>query len=108
MAWNSVALLPFLSRALRVTWPLRQRFALVTAYVAGFAVARAVEHSDSSFGGLLLSLILGSAAYLAAFLASGGLNQRDRDRLTEMIGRARSRRGRPESAVGEGSFSAAD
>jgi O-antigen/teichoic acid export membrane protein len=108
IAWNSVALLPFLSRALRVTWPLRQRFALVAAYVVGFAAARAIERSDPSFGGLLLSLLLGSVAYLAAFLASGGLNQRDRDRLTETIGRARSRREHAKSAVGASSFSAAD
>jgi O-antigen/teichoic acid export membrane protein len=90
MAWNTVALLPFLSRSLRETWPIRQRVALMAAYAAGFAAARTVERSVASFGGLLLSVFVGTLAYSGTLLLSGGLNERDRARFTEVIGMARA------------------
>lgn len=93
MAWKTVALRPFLSRSLHVSWPLRQRLALVVSYACGFGAARALERSLPSTGGLLLSLIAGTLAYAGALLLGGGLNHRDRERLAEALASARARRG---------------
>jgi O-antigen/teichoic acid export membrane protein len=92
MTWKTVALRPFLSRSLHETWPLRQRLALVVSYACGFATARVIEQSVPSLGGLLLSLAAGTIAYCAAVLLAGGLNQRDRERLIEILAMARARR----------------
>ncbi len=89
---NGIALRPSLARPLRATWPLRERFALLAAYAAGFAAAHGVEHLAPSIAGLLLCLIAGTATYAALLLLCGGLNHRDRGRLAELIGWMRSRR----------------
>ena len=89
---SGIALRSFLSRPLRTTWPLRERLTLVAAYAAGFATAHVTEHTDPSTAGLLLSLLAGTVTYVAAFLACGGTNVRDRHRLSVVIDRARSRR----------------
>ena len=91
---NGIALRPTLSRPLRATWPLRERFALVAAYVAGFAAAHAAERAAATLLGLLPSLLAGALAYIAAFLVCGGLNERDRRRLGELVAWVRSRRER--------------
>jgi O-antigen/teichoic acid export membrane protein len=85
------ALRPALARPLRATWPLRERFALVGAYVAGFAAAHATEHAIPAMGGLPFCLLAGTMAYVAMFLVCGGLNSRDRSRLTELVDWTRSR-----------------
>jgi O-antigen/teichoic acid export membrane protein len=92
--WKSVKLRPFLNRSLHATWPLRQRLALIAAYVCGFGATRAIERSMPSLGGLLLSLAAGTLAYAAALLIGGGFCDRDRDRLTKILAMARSLRGR--------------
>lgn len=96
IAWGAIALLPFLNRRLHITWPLRERLALAFAFACGFGAANAVEHALPSLVGLLPSLVAGTAAYLIALLASGAVNARDRNRLGELVGMARSRRARRE------------
>jgi O-antigen/teichoic acid export membrane protein len=91
---SGLALRPSLTRPLRATWPLRERFAAVGAYTAGFAAAHACERVAPSTAGLLPSLLAGVVAYTAAFLALGGMNTRDRRRAGELVGWARSRRER--------------
>ncbi len=102
IACKTVALRPFLSRSLRLTWPVRERRALVVSYVFGFGVARELERSLPSLGGLLLSLAAGTVAYTGALLLGGGVNARDRDRLGEILALVRSRRGRaPAAGIGD-------
>ncbi len=89
---SGIALRPSLTRSLRATWPLRERFALLAAYTAGFAVAHGIEQVAPATVDLLLCLPAGIAAYAAAFLLVGGLNLRDRSRLAELLSWLRSRR----------------
>ncbi len=91
---SAAALLPSLTQPARVTWPLREGLALLGAYAAGFAAARASEHLVPSTAGVLLSLSAGCAAFAGAFLLSGGLNRRDRARLAELTPQLRSRLGK--------------
>jgi O-antigen/teichoic acid export membrane protein len=95
---SGLSLRPSLTRPLRATWPLRERAALLAAYCAGFAVAHVIEHAVPSTGGMLLSLIAGTTAYLLAFAVGGGVNARDRRRLTEGLAMARSWRMRTRSS----------
>jgi O-antigen/teichoic acid export membrane protein len=87
---NGIVLRPFLARPLRATWPVRERAALIAAYASGFAAAHAVEHVAPAMAGLLLCLLAGTLAYTAAFLLCGGFNLRDRRRLKEAVGWART------------------
>jgi O-antigen/teichoic acid export membrane protein len=87
---SGIALRSFLARPLRATWPLRERFALVAAYGTGFAAAHMTEQAVPSTFGLFLSLLAGTVAYAAAFFVLDGINVRDRGRLIEVIGQARS------------------
>lgn len=97
IALSGLALGRSLARPLRVTWPLRERAALLYAYALGFAAAHAVEHLLPSTGGLLLALTAGTIIYCAVFFAGGGLNGRDRHRLVEAVEMARSFRKRARS-----------
>lgn len=81
-----------LTRPLRETWPLRERFALVLAYGGGFATAHLVQLAAPSLAALPLCLAAGAAAYLAALVLCGGVNGRDRERIGELVDRLRSRR----------------
>jgi O-antigen/teichoic acid export membrane protein len=94
MLLGGVVLRPVLSRPVRSIWPLRERFALLAAYLVGFGAAQLVEHTIHSFATLPLSLAAGMLAYTALFLAVGGLNSRDRVRLEELREMLRSRRER--------------
>lgn len=98
MTWKTVALRPFLSQSLRTTWPMTQRIALVISYACGFAAARALADIAPSLGGLLLSMVAGTLAYVAALVLCGAVNQRDRARLLEVLALARARRRRAGSA----------
>ncbi len=89
--WKSLALRPFLAGGLRHTWPLRQRLALPVAYACGFAAARALQSSLPSPGGLLLGVSAGTLAYATALLIAGGLNERDRDRWSEIVSKIAAR-----------------
>jgi O-antigen/teichoic acid export membrane protein len=96
--FGGVMLRPVLRRPARATWPWRERLALGAAYVAGFAGARVVQASVASLAALPLSLGAGMLAYVLVFLVAGGLNSRDRARLSEMLAilrRVRERRSAP-------------
>jgi len=90
--WKTLVLHPYLSQPLRVIWPRRQRFALVGGYAGGFAAAYAVAAALPSLAGLLAGLVVGTLAYLAALFVCGGINHRDRARLTELRDTIRARR----------------
>ncbi len=85
------SLRPALARPLHATWPRRQRLALILSYAAGFAAAHLTEDAVPSIAGLLLCLLAGTAVYIAVFLALGGLNGRDRRRLSEIAVGVRAR-----------------
>lgn len=91
---SGIALRRDLTRPLRVTWPLRERLVLVVSYAAGFGAAHAVETALPSTFALPLCLLAGALAYAAALLLCGGFNQRDRQRLVEVVEWGRSRFGR--------------
>lgn len=91
---SGAALRRHLTRPLRVTWPLRERFVLVVSYAAGFGAAHAVEAALPSTLALPLCLLSGAVAYAAVLLLCGGLNQRDRRRMVEAVEWGRSRLGR--------------
>lgn len=82
---SGLALRPALARPLRRTWTLRERFALLAAYAAGFAAAHELEHMTPSTAGLLLCVLAGTATYAGVLLLCGGLNPRDRHRLSEIM-----------------------
>jgi O-antigen/teichoic acid export membrane protein len=90
---SGLALRRHLARPLRLTWSRRERSALVIAYAAGFAASYATQSAIDSGYGLPLYLLVGAIAYGATFVAVGGLNSRDRDRIAD--GMAKLRRNRP-------------
>jgi O-antigen/teichoic acid export membrane protein len=89
--FSGLALRQHLARPLRATWPRRERAALLAAYACGFGAARAVEHVGPPLVAVPLALLAGALAFGAAVLLCGGLNQRDRRRLSEAIAWARIR-----------------
>jgi O-antigen/teichoic acid export membrane protein len=91
IVFSGLALRHHLTRPLRATWPRRERLALVVAYAAGFAAAHTVERALPSTVALPLCLLAGGLAYAVALLLCGGLNQRDRTRLSELSAWLRSR-----------------
>jgi O-antigen/teichoic acid export membrane protein len=85
--WKTAALMPMLSRPLRVTWSLRERLGLLGAYIAGFLAANAIEHLAASATlppRLALSLLAGAVAYWVVLLTTA-INRRDQHRLRETI-----------------------
>jgi O-antigen/teichoic acid export membrane protein len=89
---SGLALREFMARPLRATWPLRQRVVLPVAYAAGFLAARGLERALPSAGAVPLDLAAGLAAYAAIFLAFGGVNGRDRERLAQVRSWLQARR----------------
>lgn len=89
IGFSGIALRRHLARHLRLTWSRRERIALVISYVAGFAAAHATQSVVDSGYGLPLYLLVGAAAYAATFVAVGGLNSRDRDRLADGLAKLR-------------------
>ena len=87
------ALRHHLTRPLRATWPLRERFVLVIAYAAGFGAARAVELVPVDPCAATLPA-RGAFAYVVVLLLCGGLNRRDWARLAELAEWVRARLGR--------------
>jgi O-antigen/teichoic acid export membrane protein len=96
---SGLALRHHLARPLRATWPIRERLALLVSYGAGFAAAHAVQHATAPVLALPLALLAGSIACVAALILCGGLNQRDRQRLGELVAWGRARIGRPRIAI---------
>ena len=96
---SGAALRRHLARPLRATWPIRERLALVAGYAAGYAAAHALQGVAAPVLALPLALLAGSAACAAALVLCGGLNQRDRQRLAELVAWARARFGRPRIVI---------
>jgi O-antigen/teichoic acid export membrane protein len=97
-----IALRPSLARPLRATWPLRERVALLAAYAGGFAAAHGVELAVPSLPAMPLCLAAGAAGYALAFVVFGGINARDRGRLSDALAWARARRRRGDSDAPRG------
>lgn len=91
---SGAALRSHLTRPLRATWPLRERFVLPLAYGAGFGAAHLVERALPSTLALPLCLFAGAIAYAIVLLLCRGLNQRDWERLAELSEWLRARFGR--------------
>lgn len=82
-----------LSRPVHHLWPHSEMIALGAAYTLGFVVARLAYGWVGGTVGLILALAGGSATYIAVFVVAGGVNDRDRDRLsTFKRGRFRRKR----------------
>lgn len=79
-----------LSQPLHRLWGPRAMLAQIGAYGAGFAAAYAVDDRLDGHLGTLVALAAGFVAYVVPFLALGGLEERDRERMA----RLRSRFGR--------------
>jgi O-antigen/teichoic acid export membrane protein len=95
VAWMGALTSRYLDAPLRALWPRRERAALVLAYVAGFAAARAVVSFLPGLAGLLPALGAGAVAFVLAFLAAGGINERDRARAGALVARLRHSSGAP-------------
>lgn len=80
-----------LSSPLSQLWPGRQMIAIAVAYGAGFMSAYAVDHSLDGHLGTLVALAAGTVVYVGGFLLSGGLGERDRDRIRGIRARFASR-----------------
>lgn len=85
---------PYLTQRLRVSWPVRERFALLAAYATGFGAAHAVEHTLPGLAGTVVALAAGAIVYFPVFVLCGGLNTRDRHRLGQLANWLRIRLGR--------------
>lgn len=88
-----IALRPTLTRPLRQTWRLRERFALLLAYAAGFGSARGVEQALPFWPGIFAALAAGALAFVVVLLLAGGFNHRDRARFGDLLRWLRSRGG---------------
>jgi O-antigen/teichoic acid export membrane protein len=93
IVWKSFVLRHYLSRSLHEIWPRRQRLALVGSYASGFATAYAVTEAIPGVGGLFVGLIAATLTYVVVLIVCGGINHRDRARLTELTATIRARRG---------------
>lgn len=87
-------LLPLVQRmvmfgAMRDYWPLRHVAFLVMSYVGGFLAARLVDDALPGLLGLTLGLPVGAGVFAAILVLTGGLNERDRARLSGALSRFR-------------------
>ena len=100
LGWLAVLAQQHLSAPIRSLWPIREGLALLVAYGTGFAAARAVDVLIDGPAGVLVALAAGGAAFVIAFVAASGVNDRDRERLRWLMGAIRARRMRgPDPAV---------
>jgi O-antigen/teichoic acid export membrane protein len=99
VALSGLALRSHLTRPLRESWPLWQRAVLFGAYGAGFGAAHAVEGWLPSVWALPLCLAAVGLAFGLVFVGIGGLNERDRARLTELVTWVRKRLARGDAAA---------
>jgi O-antigen/teichoic acid export membrane protein len=88
-----------LTRPLRASWPLREMLTLPIAYGAGFTATHGIEKMLPTTFAVPLCLAAGALVYGVAFVACGGLNERDRARLGEVVAMLRARLGRAEEST---------
>jgi O-antigen/teichoic acid export membrane protein len=81
-----------MTRPLRETWKLRERFVLLLAYAAGFAAAYGTEQVLPFWPGVVVCLAAGAVSFVLVFLLGGGVNHRDRGRFEHLLRRLRARR----------------
>ena len=91
VAWMGALTGRYLDAPLRALWPYHERAAIVFAYVAGFAVARATASVLPGLAGLLPALAAGAVAFALTLLAAGGVNDRDRARASALVAWLRHR-----------------
>lgn len=88
---KGVAIRGHLSASLLSLWSLRQMLALMLAYGAGFAAARAVCDAFPHLLGLPAAGAVSALVYVVTFILAGGLVERDRQRLGPASTRLRAR-----------------
>ena len=72
--------------------------ALAVAFVAGFVVARLIDSSLGGIAGVVPALLGGASVYVGLFVLAGGVNERDRERLSALLSALRKRWGRQRTA----------
>jgi O-antigen/teichoic acid export membrane protein len=98
VAWTTWVTRVHLSAGWSRLWPRRELLALAVAFVAGFAIARLIDSSIGGIAGLVPALIAGAAAYGGVFVLAGGVNRRDRERLSALLAAVRRRPRAPAEA----------
>ena len=91
--WMAVLIRPSLTERFTSLWTVREMVALAIAVGGGFITARAVDSAIDGLAALIPALVAGTVVYAGLFLALGGFNARDRDRLGRLIWRLRNRGG---------------
>jgi len=97
---GAVLVLPVTMRLARrhVSAPLsrwcgpRDLFAVGAAYAGGFIAAHAVDRALDGIPATALALLAGAAGYALAFVLAGGIRDRDRERLRDVLANATRRR----------------
>jgi O-antigen/teichoic acid export membrane protein len=103
MFWMFVSMRPYMHEPVRTLWPRRELLALALAYAAGFAAARAVDAAIDGLIALVPALLAGTLAFGLVLWLVGGVNDRDRKRLSDLRTRlGQRRRGRPLPATETG------
>ena len=75
-----------LQNSLRHYWCGREMLLLLLSYAAGFGAARAIDLTSDDHLVTVLAVAVGAIVYGALFLVTGGLNQRDKDRIRSLLG----------------------
>jgi hypothetical protein len=92
IAFTTSRVAPRLSTPLKALWPLRQRVALVAAFAAGYAAARAIDAGLPGLWGAAAGVIGGSALYAGTLIGVGGVSSADTARARGFVDLLRRRR----------------
>jgi O-antigen/teichoic acid export membrane protein len=84
-------------------WPAREMLALALAFGAGFLVARLIDSFLGGLAGVVPALLGGMGVYVGLFVLAGGVNERDRERLSALLSALRRRWGRRPAPAEAGS-----
>lgn len=79
-------------------WPGRELLAVPMAYTSGFLTSRGLVDVAPAPIRIVVALAGGAAVYVAIFALAGGINDRDRERLTKIFLQIRQRRYLPTEA----------
>lgn len=80
-----------LSAKVTELWPVRSMIGLLLAYAGGFAAARLADLYIPWPGGMIVGLVAGSVAFVALLLTVGGIEPRDRARISDLLGTLRAK-----------------